>query len=168
MDQNEAHLEQGDALENNMSMEELLAGQDFGDYELPKKGETRKGTVASISAGQILVSIGTKSEGVITGKEYEGIPEDVLAKLQVGEEIDVFVIDPEDPSGNVILSYRNALEANSWKQAEDLKDSGEVFQSEIIKFNKGGLIVPVGTLMGFVPASQISLSRRANMSWRHP
>jgi small subunit ribosomal protein S1 len=168
MDQHEAHLEQGDALENNMSMEELLAGQDFGDYELPKKGETRKGTVASISAGQILVSIGTKSEGVITGKEYEGIPQDVLAKLQVGEEIDVFVIDPEDPSGNVILSYRNALEANSWKQAEDLKDSGEVFQSEIIKFNKGGLIVPVGTLMGFVPASQISLSRRANMSGETP
>ena len=168
MDQHEAHLEQGDALENNMSMEELLAGQDFGDYELPKKGETRKGTVASISAGQILVSIGTKSEGVITGKEYEGIPQDVLAKLQVGEEIDVFVIDPEDPSGNVILSYRNALEANSWKQAEDLKDLGEVFQSEIIKFNKGGLIVPVGTLMGFVPASQISLSRRANMSGETP
>ncbi len=168
MDQHEAHLEQGDALENNMSMEELLAGQDFGDYELPKKGETRKGTVASISAGQILVSIGTKSEGVITGKEYEGIPEDVLAKLEIGEEIDVFVIDPEDPSGNVILSYRNALEANSWKQAEDLKDSGDVFQSEIIKFNKGGLIVPVGTLMGFVPASQISLSRRANMSGETP
>ncbi len=168
MDQNEAHLEQGDALENNMSMEELLAGQDFGDYELPKKGETRKGTIASISAGQILVSIGTKSEGVIAGKEFEGIPQDVLAKLQVGEEIDVFVIDPEDPSGNVILSYRNALEANSWKQAEDLKDSGEIFQSEIIKFNKGGLIVPVGTLMGFVPASQISLSRRAAMSGETP
>jgi small subunit ribosomal protein S1 len=168
MDQNEAHLEQGDSPENNMSMEELLARQDIGDYDFPKKGETRKGTVASISAGQILVSIGTKSEGVITGKEFEGIPADVFAKLQVGQEIDVFVIDPEDPSGNVILSYRNALEANSWKQAEDLKDSGEVFQSEIIKFNKGGLIVPVGTLMGFVPASQISLSRRAAMSGDTP
>lgn len=168
MDQHEAHLEQGDTPENNMSMEELLAGQDIGEYELPKKGETRKGTIASVSAGQILVSIGTKSEGVITGKEYEGISQEVLEKLEVGQEIDVFVIDPEDPSGNVILSYRNALEANSWKQAEDLKESGEIFQSEIIKFNKGGLIVPVGTLMGFVPASQISLSRRASMSGDTP
>ncbi len=168
MDQNEAHLEQGDAPENNMSMEELLAKQDIGDYDFPKKGETRKGTVASISAGQILVSIGTKSEGLITGKEFESIPADVFDKLQVGQEIDVFVIDPEDDSGNVVLSYRNALEANSWKQAEDLKDSGEVFPSEIIKFNKGGLIVPVGTLMGFVPASQISLSRRANMTGETP
>jgi len=168
MDQHEAHLEQGDAPENNMSMEELLAKQDIGDYDFPKKGETRKGTVASISAGQILVSIGTKSEGVITGKEFESIPQDVFEKLQVGQEIDVFVIDPEDPSGNVVLSYRNALEANSWKQAEDLKDSGEVFPSEIIKFNKGGLIVPIGTLMGFVPASQISLSRRSNMSGETP
>lgn len=168
MDQHEAHLEQADSPENNMSMEELLAKQDIGDYDFPKKGETRKGTVASISAGQILVSIGTKSEGLITGREYENIPPDVLAKLQVGEEIDVFVIDPEDNSGNVVLSYRNALEANSWKQAEDLKDSGDAIDSEIIKFNKGGLIVPVGTLMGFVPASQISLSRRATMSGETP
>ena len=168
MDQHDAHLEQADSPENNMSMEELLAKQDIGDYDFPKKGETRKGTIASISAGQILVSIGTKSEGLITGKEYENIPPDVLAKLQVGQEIDVFVIDPEDNSGNVVLSYRNALEANSWKQAEDLKESGDTIQSEIIKFNKGGLIVPVGTLMGFVPASQISLSRRATMSGETP
>ncbi len=168
MDQHEAPLEQGDATDNNMSMEELLAKQDIGDYDFPIKGETRKGTIASIGTGQILVSIGTKSEGVITGKEYESIPQEILAKLETGQEIDVFVIDPEDDSGNVILSYRNALEANSWKQAEDLRDSGQAFSSEIVKYNKGGLIVPIGTLMGFIPASQISLSRRAAMSGDTP
>jgi small subunit ribosomal protein S1 len=49
----------------------------------------------------------------------------------------------------------------SWKRAEELMASKESYHSEIIGYNKGGLIVPVIGLRGFVPASQISLSRRA-------
>src|SRR5512136_967725 len=105
MDQNESHLEQGETPENHQNMESLLAAEGFGNIESPVQGETRKGTIASIGVSQILVSIGTKSEGVITGKEFEAIPQDVLSKLTVGEVIDVYVINPEDQSGNVVLSY---------------------------------------------------------------
>jgi small subunit ribosomal protein S1 len=168
MDKNESHLEQGETPENHQNMESLLAAEGLGNIESPVQGETRKGTIASIGASQILVSIGTKSEGVITGKEFEAIPPEVLAKMTVGEEIDVYVINPEDQSGDVVLSYIRARDEASWKEAEEKQASGASFDSEIIGYNKGGLIVPLGGLRGFVPSSQISLTRRAGMTGDTP
>jgi small subunit ribosomal protein S1 len=168
MDQTESHLEQGETTENHQNMESLLAAEGLGNIESPVQGETRKGTIASIGASQILVSIGTKSEGVITGKEFEAIPPEVLAKMTVGEEIDVYVINPEDQSGDVVLSYIRARDEASWKEAEEKQASGASFDSEIIGYNKGGLIVPLGGLRGFVPSSQISLTRRAGMTGDTP
>ncbi len=138
------------------------------ENETPIVGETRKGTIASIGARQILVSIGTKSEGVITGKEFEAIPIEVLKTMAVGEEIDVYVINPEDKNGDVVLSYIHARDEANWKDAEEKEASGAIFNSEIIGYNKGGLLVMLGGLHGFVPSSQISLTRRAGMTSDNP
>ena len=86
-------------------------------------------------------------------------PED-REKFQVGQDVTVYVINPEDTQGNLMLSHTRALEENDWQKAEDLLKSGEVFEGSIQGYNKGGLIVPLGMLRGFVPGSQISLSRR--------
>lgn len=170
MDQNDAQLEQGaapenDQVENNFAS---LLEQEDSNIDFPKQGEIRTGMIASISPGQILVSVGTKSEGIISGREFEAIPADELAELQVGLEIPVYVINPEDSSGNVVLSYVRAREEMSWKDADSLLDSKETFHSKIVGYNKGGLIVPVGGLRGFVPASQVSLSRRVAMTGDTP
>ncbi|MGB8251822.1 MAG: S1 RNA-binding domain-containing protein, partial [Anaerolineaceae bacterium] len=85
-------------------MESLLNQEGLG-IDFPAPGEIRTGVIASITPGQILVSIGTKSEGVITGKELEAIPADEMAKLDIGQEILVYVINPEDQGGNLVLSY---------------------------------------------------------------
>ncbi len=166
MDQNDAQLEQGATPENNSAenhnMASLLEQEGLG-IEFPQQGEIRKGVIASITPGQILVSIGTKSEGIIAGKEYEQIPSDELAGLQVGQEIHVFVLNPEDQNGNLVLSYVRAQEEVGWQHVEELMASKETSHSSIIGYNKGGLIVPIGGLRGFVPASQISLSRRASL-----
>jgi small subunit ribosomal protein S1 len=61
-----------------------------------------------------------------------------------------------------------AREEVSWQKAEDLLKSKQAYHSSIIGYNKGGLIVPLDGLRGFVPASQISLSRRAGMSGETP
>ena len=170
MDQNDAQLEQGAAPENDQVESNFasLLEQEESNIDFPKQGEIRTGMIASISPGQILVSVGTKSEGIINGREYEAIPADELADLQVGQEVPVYVINPEDSSGNVVLSYVRAREEMSWKDADTLMDSKESFHSKIIGYNKGGLIVPVGGLRGFVPASQVSLSRRAAMTGDTP
>ncbi|MDR3575671.1 MAG: S1 RNA-binding domain-containing protein [Anaerolineaceae bacterium] len=172
MDQNDAQLEQGATPENNSNnenhnMASLLEQEGLG-IEFPRQGEIRHGVIASIGAGQILVSVGTKSEGIIAGKEYEIIPDEELKALKVGQEIPVFVVNPEDQNGNLTLSFVRAREEVSWQEAEALLASKETYHSSIIGFNKGGLIVPVGGLRGFVPASQISLSRRAGMSGETP
>ena len=172
VDQNDAQLEQGVMPENhqvdNQNDMASLLDQEGPGIEFPKAGEIRNGVIASITPGQILVSVGTKSEGMITGKEYELIPSEELSELKVGQEIPVFVVNPEDQNGNLVLSYVRAREEVSWTRTEELLNSKEVYHSSIVGYNKGGLIVPVGGLRGFVPSSQISLSRRAGLSGETP
>lgn len=149
------------------SMETLLEEQGLG-LDFPKQGEVRTGFIATLGENEILVSVGTKSEGVISGRELEQIPAEERQSFHVGMEIPVFVLTPEDANGNVVLSYVRAREEKDWEEAEELLSSAESFPSKIIGFNKGGLLVPLGRLRGFVPASQISLVRRANLSGDTP
>lgn len=167
MEHNDDKLEVGGTPEpsqgENHNMASLLEEEGLG-IDFPKSGEIRQGVIASLLPGQILVSVGTKSEGVITGREYDAIPQDELATLKIGQEIPVYVINPEDSGGNLILSYMRAREETSWKDVEDLRDAKTPYHSKIVGYNKGGLIVLVHGLRGFVPASQIALSRRSSSS----
>jgi small subunit ribosomal protein S1 len=182
MEQNDAMYGQGDAPENsqpvekptterpapeNASMESLLQEQGLA-LDFPQQGEIRTGVIATLGENEILVSVGTKSEGVITGRELEAIPAEDRKAFHVGQEIPVFVVTPEDANGNVVLSYVRAREERDWKDAEDLLASAQAFDSKIIGYNKGGLIVPLGKLRGFIPASQISLTRRSSMAGETP
>ncbi len=142
------------------SMETLLQEEGL-NLDFPKQGEIRTGVIASIGDNEILVSVGTKSEGVISGKEKEQIPTETLASFHIGQEIPVYVLNPEDPSGNLVLSYMRAREENDWLEAESMKAASTVYEGKVIGYNKGGLIVPIGLLRGFVPASQVSVMRRA-------
>ena len=88
--------------------------------------------------------------------------------MEVGKAIPVYVITPEDSSGNLILSFIRAVEEQSWVDAEALLKSGEAFDSKIVGYNKGGLIVMLSTIRGFIPASQLSFSRRLGISGDTP
>ncbi len=151
--------------DNNGNMASLLAQEGLG-LDFPQKGEFRTGVIASINPTQILVSVGTKSEGIIAGKELEAIPAEELASFQINQEIPVYILDDKDD--NLVLSYVRAREEASWNKVEELLKSKTAVHSKIIGYNKGGLIVPVEGLRGFVPSSQISLSRRAGMSGDTP
>ena len=148
-------------------MEALLEAEGL-IIDFPKRGEIRKGTIASINNGQILVSVGAKSEGIIAGKEFDSIDEATRSALEEGEEITVYVVTPEDSNGNLILSYNRALEEENWQKAEELMGSEDSFESKIEGYNKGGLLVPLGTIRGFVPASQIGLGRRLTITGNSP
>lgn len=153
--------------EHRPSMETLLQEEGLG-LDFPRQGEIRTGTIARITETEVLVSIGTKSEGVIPSRELEQLDPAAREAFQIGREIPVYVVNPEDPNGNVLLSHVRALEEKDWKTAETLLASGEPYQGRIIGFNKGGLIVPIGQLHGFVPASQVSLLRRVDAAGNTP
>jgi small subunit ribosomal protein S1 len=144
---------------NQQNMESLLNQQGLA-LDFPQPGEIRSGVIASISANQILVSVGAKSEGVITGRELESIEPEERAALAVGQEILVFVLSAEDDKGNVVLSYTRAQEQKGWSEVEKLLEENGTFEGKVDGFNKGGLIVPMYGLRGFVPASQLGITRR--------
>ncbi len=146
--------------ESHETMESLMRSEEAG-LEFPIQGEIRQGVIASISSSQILVSVGSKSEGVIMGRELEQIPTFDREALAVGQSIPVYVINPEDQNGNVVLSYTRAREALGWELVEKMQESSEAFEGKIDGYNKGGLIVLVHGLRGFIPASQISMARRS-------
>jgi len=170
MDQTDKNQDQGEPVENTnnlTNMESLLRESDLS-ANLIKTGDIKHGVIASISPGQILVGVGAKSEGIINGAEFEAIPADEFAAMQVGQDILVYVITPEDQGGNLILSYARALEESSWQEAEKYQSGKETYKGQIVGFNKGGLLVAFGKLRGFVPASQFGFSRRFGLKGETP
>ena len=148
--------------ENELSMADLLKSEVF-ELE-PQSGENRKGTIVSIKKDEILVSIGAKSEGVIRDRELEGIPEEERNLFAENQDITVFILATDERGGPMRLSYMRAREDKDWQQAEEMLASGDTFEGKIIGYNKGGLIVPIGTLRGFVPTSQVCVERRPPQS----
>jgi small subunit ribosomal protein S1 len=143
-----------------MTMEELLAQEEVS-LDLPKAGETRVGTIISVQDDEIVISVGAKSEGIIPSRELAQLPEEERNNFKVNDDITVFIVNPEDQSGSLVLSYLRALEIADWKRAEELNEANELYEGTIDGYNKGGLIVRFGLLRGFVPASQVSLARRS-------
>jgi len=130
-----------------------------GDVYLPSAGEIRPGRIVAFRSNEILVDIGAKSEGVIPSQETSTYDAATKAQLQEGEEILVFIANDEDQNGNIILSFRRAAEERDWQVANDLFESQEAMETEIVGFNKGGVLVSVGQLRGFVPNSQLRRDR---------
>lgn len=140
-------------------MDAYLEGEAFG-LESPRRGEIRRGTIARVVGSDVLVDIGAKSEGVIPAQEIEQMPEDLRAQLEVGREVTVYVVRTGDRDGSIVLSLDRAQEEKDWQEAERLLESQALFEGAVTGYNKGGLIVKVGALRGFIPASQVSLARR--------
>ena len=136
-----------------------LLDSDYG-LSLPTRGEIREGVIARITPSEILVDVGAKSEGVITGRELDSLEESTRKALATGQTILVYVMDPEDRNGNIVLSLTRAREEQDWRDAETLLASQDVYSGAVAGFNKGGLIVKLGNVRGFVPASQLGPSRR--------
>jgi small subunit ribosomal protein S1 len=118
-------------------------------------GDIVDGEIVSVTPTEVLVDVGAKSEGLVPSKELERLGREGLESLKVGQTIPVYVVRAEDRDGNLILSIRRAEEEGDWRQAQTLYEQGEALESQVAGFNKGGLIVRLGKLRGFVPASQL-------------
>ncbi len=154
----EESMEEG--MEDMQSMAELLDAEEY-KVDLPQRGEIRTGVIASVGPSQILVSIGAKSEGIIAGRALDDITPETRASFEAGQEIEVYILSPEDKHGNVVLSYTRAAEVKAWVLVDNLLKNEEVYEGKVSGYNKGGLLVDVEGLRGFVPASQVSAVRRS-------
>jgi len=141
-----------------MTMAELMDQPD-NEVKSLKHGDVVEGSVVRIDPDEILVDFGGKSEGVVSNRELisrrgprdgdESRPE-----LKVGDEVLVYVLQPESPEGHAVLSLRRAGLERKWRAMQERFDAGEIVEARVIDHNKGGLIVDLG-VRGFVPISQI-------------
>ncbi len=129
-----------------------------------EKGSVLEGTIVFMSPDEILIDVGAKSEGVVAGRELARLDADFLAGLKVGDRVLTYVFVPEDRNGNILLSLAKAQIEKDWREAERLFKEQEVFEGTVAGFNKGGLIVRLGRVRGFVPTSQLSISLGENFS----
>jgi small subunit ribosomal protein S1 len=120
-----------------------------------KKGQILEGTIVYISSEEILIDVGAKSEGIVTERDLGRLDPEFLAQLQVGDQVLAYVIAPEDKNGNILLSLAKAQVEKDWREAERLFKAQEIFEGTVAGYNKGGLIVRLGRVRGFVPASQL-------------
>lgn len=148
-------------------MDALLEAEAY-ELETPRRGEIRTGTIARISDNDILVDVGAKSEGVIPNRELEQLSDEERANLDVGQEVEVYVIRSADRDGTMLLSLTRAEEEQDWRDVEKYMESRDTLDSTVAGYNKGGLIVKYGRLRGFIPASQVSLSRRRRSEGETP
>lgn len=146
---------------------DALLKEGYG-LEAPRQGEIRVGTIANITDSNILVDVGAKSEGLISVQELEKLSEERRAEIQVGNEVTVYVLRTRGTDGIIDLSLLRAEEEEDWRTAEEYLDSQEPYEGVISGYNKGGLIIKLGHLRGFLPASQVSYSRRRRAKGESP
>ncbi|MEI6462871.1 MAG: S1 RNA-binding domain-containing protein [bacterium] len=139
------------------SLEDVMTVPNFP--KIFKKGSLVKGSVVSVTKGQVLVDIGARAEGVVSGKEIflEGEKRELP---KVGDEILVYVRDSGEESGVPKLSIRKTGNARKWHELDEALAKDKSLQVEVIEANTGGVIVSVGGgLRGFIPTSQLDNAR---------
>ncbi len=135
-------------------MQELLT-QGGIEIKVPKVGDVLEGTILSAGKNEVYVDIDGIGLGVVRGRELydESIR---LQALKPGDKVFASVVEPENKEGNIELSFRQAGQERVWSTLTDRMKAKEVIKTRILEANKGGLMVEVNGVIGFLPVSQLS------------
>lgn len=136
------------------TMQELLT-QGGIEIKVPKVGDVLEGTILSAGKNEVYVDIDGIGLGVVRGRELydESIR---LQALKPGDKVFASVVEPENKEGNIELSFRQAGQERVWSTLTDRMKAKEVIKTRILEANKGGLMVEVNGVIGFLPVSQLS------------
>jgi small subunit ribosomal protein S1 len=135
------------------AMKKLIEDKGLNIKQL-QPGDLIEGVVVSISHGEILIDVGAKSEGIISGSEL--LDSDCSYKnLKPGDTVMAKVVQAENNQGYIVLSLKKAEGERKWKDAEEALASGSVLEAVVIEYNKGGLLVDCLNLRGFIPLSHL-------------
>jgi small subunit ribosomal protein S1 len=129
---------------------------DQGGYDMPQRGDIREGTVLSVSPQEIIIDLGLKREGIVPANDLSRLDKETVAEIQEGSVWPVYILQPSDREGNLIVSLSRAIQEKDWLVAQQLMENNEILEAQVSGHNNGGLEVIFGKLRGFVPASHIS------------
>lgn len=114
--------------------------------------EVAEGVVTNITKREVVVRIGSKSDGIIPVNEFRYNPD-----LKVGDTVEVYVENLEDKKGQLVLSHKKARASKSWERINQALENKEIIKGFIKCRTKGGMIVDVFGIEAFLPGSQIDV-----------
>ncbi len=124
------------------------------------EGEVVKGTVLKVTASEVIVDVGYKSEGIIPVDEFIDVTGQIT--VQPGDSVDVLLERTEDREGYVVLSREKAEKMKIWDEVEKAYAERKVVIGRVIERIKGGLAVDIG-VRAFLPGSQIDVRPVRNL-----
>lgn len=140
----------------NVTMDELLADNSVKQLEA---GDVVEGMISSVKKHEVWVDLGANGVGVVLRREIgHG------QALEVGQSITVSVIDPEMDEGYALLSMKRAAKDRGWDELQRLFDEQEIVEVSAYDANRGGLLVELEGIRGFLPVSQLAAGHYPRVS----
>ncbi len=122
--------------------------------KIPQIGDVLEGVVIDITSNSLLLDLGALGTGIVLGKEIkDGL---AVGKVKKGDKVGATLIDLENEEGYIELSIREASYERAWDDLESKRDAMGAVMTKVLDANKGGLMVEVNGITGFVPVSQLS------------
>lgn len=133
---------------SSLTMDELLASEEIKQL---KSGDVIEGVITSVHKHEVWVDLGASGVGVVMRREIgHG------QQLEVGQSVVTSVVDPELDEGHALLSMRRAAKDRGWDQLQQVFESGEIIEITPYDANRGGLLIELEGIRGFLPVSQLA------------
>lgn len=140
-----------ETVEETSPMAELLENS---DVKFPGVGDVIEGEVIEVGTNAIYLDIEPFGTGIVLGREMkDGMG---TGKLKIGHKVTATITDLENEDGYIELSIREASYERAWEDLESKKDTQEKVATKVLSANKGGLLVEINGISGFLPVSQLS------------
>lgn len=139
-----------------LTMDELLASTDIKEL---KTGDVIEGTISSIKKHEVWIDLGVYGVGVVMRREVgHG------QKLEIGDKVTTSVVDPELDEGYALLSMKRAVKDRGWDELQRIYDEQEIIEITPYDANRGGLLVELEGIRGFLPVSQLAAGHYPRVS----
>jgi small subunit ribosomal protein S1 len=143
------------------SMADLLAQME-DTIVVPHKGSRITGTIVEKQKNALIIDIGAKTLGAVAEREFS-LAREYVEELKVGEKIETTLLSDETERGYLPLSLRQAAVDAKWEYFEEAMEKDTVLKAKGVETNKGGMIVVVNGVRGFVPSSQFGKEYMGNI-----
>jgi small subunit ribosomal protein S1 len=139
-----------------LTMEELLASSDIKQLQT---GDVIEATITSVKKHEVWLDLGANGVGVVMRREIgHG------QVLEVGEKVTVSVVDPEMDEGYALLSMKRAVKDRGWDELQRMFEAQEIVEVQAYDANRGGLLVELEGIRGFLPVSQLAAGHYPRVS----
>ena len=136
------------------AMDELIESPEI--TKVPQAGDLVEGVIISVGKHEVSLDIPGFTTGIVRGRELTDESGE-YSNIKIGDKVTATVLELENENGELELSFRHAGHQKAWGSLEDLKSSKKIVNVKVVDANKGGLMVKLGEVAGFLPVSQLTV-----------